>query len=148
MIDLSKMRPTVEGQYLLPSLTYGWNDELISALNASKVAPKTLDQYFNDWGVSISKPDKPRLKNTTSGRKLIKNLLSGSGAKILGIGETTEKAVKNATQGLHSEFKHLMPGQCANFPAYKWTYLQPDYLVLEQITMPDNSNICLILQRG
>lgn len=148
MIDLSKIRPTLEGQYLLPSLTFGWNDELISVLNASKVAPKTLDQYFNDWGVSISKPNKPRLKNTASGRKLIKNLLADSGAKILGIGETTEKAVKNATQDLHSEFKHLMPGQFANFPAYKWTYLQPDYLVLDQITMPDNSNICLILQRG
>lgn len=148
MIDTSKMRPTVEGQYLLPSLTYGWNDELISALNASKVAPKTLDQYLNDWDVNVSKYNKKRLKNTANGRKLIKNLLTNSGAKILGIGDTTEKAVKNATHILHNEFKHLMPGQCANFPAYKWTYLQPDYLILDQITMPDNSNIYLILQRG
>lgn len=148
MIDTSKMRPTVDGQYLLPSLTYGWNDELISTLNARKVTPKTLDQYFKSWNVNVSKHDKNRLKNTASGRELIKNLLTNRGAKILGIGKTTEKAVKNATQTLHSEFNHLMPGQCANFPAYKWTYLQPDYLVLEQITLPDNSNICLILQRG
>lgn len=148
MIDTSKMRPTVEGQYLLPSLTYGWNDELIKALKESSVTPKPLDQYFDYWDIQVLKRGKDRCKNTPRGREFIKDLLTSSGAKVLGIGDSIEKAVADATHELHYEFKHLMPGQCTNFPAYKWTYLQPDYLVLEQITMPDNSNICLILQRG
>lgn len=148
MIDTSKIRPTFEGQYLLPSLTYGWNDELIAALKKNSVAPKPLDQYFDYWGIQLSKRDKDRCTNTPHGREIIKSLLTSSGAKVLGIGGSVEKAVANATRKLNYEFKHLMPGQFANFPAYKWTYLQPDYLVLEQITMPDNSNICLILQRG
>lgn len=154
MIDISKIRPTYEGQYLLPSLTYGWNDELISALNANKVAPKPLDQYFDYWGIfdywgmQIPKRVKDRCKNTPHGREIIKDLLIGSGAKVLGIGNSVEKAVANATRKLNYEFKHIMPGQFANFPAYKWTYLQPDYLVLEQITLPDRSNVCLILQIG
>lgn len=148
MINISKIRPTYEGQYLLPSLTYGWNDELIEALKKNRVTTKPLVQYFNYWGIQLSKRDKDRCKNTPHGREIIKSLLTSSGAKVLGIGGSVEKAVANATRKLNCEFKHLMPGQFANFPAYKWTYLQPDYLVLEQITMPDNSNICLILQRG
>lgn len=148
MIDTSKMRPTVKGQYLLPSLTYGWNDELIKALKESSAMPKPLVQYFDYWGIQLSKSDKDRCKNTPHGREIIKNLLTNSGAKVLGIGDSVEKAVADATRKLNCEFKHLMPGQFANFPAYKWTYLQPDYLVLEQITMPNNSTICLILQRG
>lgn len=148
MINISKIRPTYEGQYLLPSLTYGWNDELIETLKKNSIAPKPLDQYFDYWGMQIPKRVKDRCKNTPHGRELIKDLLIGSGAKVLGIGDSIEKAVNSATRKLNYEFKHLMPGQFANFPAYKWTYLQPDYLVLEQIALPDNSNICLILQRG
>lgn len=148
MINISKIRPTYEGQYLLPSLTYGWNDELIEALKKNSITPKPLVQYFDCWGIQLSKRDKDRCKNTPHGREIIKSLLTSSGAKVLGIGDSIEKAVANATRKLNYEFKHLMPGQFANFPAYKWTYLQPDYLVLEQIATPDNSNICLILQRG
>lgn len=148
MINISKIRPTYEGQYLLPSLTYGWNDELIDALKKNSAKPKPLVQYLDYWGIQLSKRDKDRCKNTPHGRELIKSLLTSSGAKVLGIGDSVEKAVNSATRKLNYEFKHLMPGQFANFPAYKWTYLQPNYLVLEQIAMPDNSNICLILQRG
>lgn len=148
MINISKIRPTYEGQYLLPSLTYGWNDELIEALKKNCEAPKPLDQYFDYWGMRIPKHVKDRCKNTPHGREIIKDLLIGSGAKVLGIGSSVEKAVNSATRKLNCEFKHLMPGQFANFPAYKWTYLQPDYLVLEQITLPDRSNVCLILQIG
>lgn len=148
MINISKIRPTYEGQYLLPSLTYGWNDELIKALKESSAMPKPLDQYLDYWDVQVSKSDKDRCKNTPHGHEIIKDLLTNSGAKVLGIGSSVEKAVNSATRKLHYEFKHLMPGQFANFPVYKWTYLQPEYLVLDQITLPDNSNICLILQKG
>lgn len=148
MINISKIRSAYEGQYLLLSLTYGWNDELIKALKESSAMPKPLVQYFAYWGIQLSKSDKDRCKNTPHGREIIKSLLTSNGAKVLGIGSSVEKAVNSATRKLNYEFKHLMPGQFANFPACKWTYLQPDYLVLEQITMPDNSTICLILKRG
>lgn len=92
MIDTSKIRPTFKGQYLLPSLTYGWNDELIAALKKNSVAPKPLDQYFDYWGIQLSKRDKDCCTNTPHGRKIIKSLLTSSGAKVLGIGGSVEKS--------------------------------------------------------
>lgn len=147
-ITLDKIKDTTEGKYMVPSMAFGWNDELVGFLEQNKNTPVKLSDYLESWDAHLLTDDLKLCKNTPKGRNFIRQNLITVGGKVLGIGQTTAKAVCDATKRLNREYKTLMPGQYANFTAYKWTYLQPEYLVADQVILPDKSNVIIILQRG
>lgn len=127
-IDCSLIKPDpsnpVDGLYLNPRTTYGWNDELATVLK-HRALSNTMDvatmirEYVDDENVD------QYLAKVTSAKAAYQ--LFSSVIPSYGYGYTVEQAIKRATQRFNKQFKHLMPGQFSNATAYKWTYLNPEY---------------------
>lgn len=147
MLNLrNKIKQTPFGDYLLPSLARGAKQELISIIKTRNIKPIALADYAGTWDWQPSNSDLKLCKNTPKGRKFIRQNLTMHGAKILGIGKDAEHAYQDAVKRLNLEYKSLAPNQYANFDAYKWSYLDIDYLAFAQVNMPDKSKIVLIIQ--
>ena len=129
----------VEGDYLNPRQTFGWNDELVETLKTVETAPVEIHEFFNHLEAN---------KDTPKGRNALYETLSLLGIKSLGIGKDIKHAVDDATKRLNKVYKHLAIGQYANFTAMKWDYLNPDYLMVDQIALPNNKTLCIIEQIG
>ena len=138
----------VEGDYLNPRQTFGWNDELVETLKTVETAPVEMHEFFNHLEANLSESELEAIKDTPKGRNALYETLNSLGIKSLGIGKDIKHAVDDATKRLNKVYKHLAIGQYANFTAMKWDYLNPDYLMVDQIVLPNNKTLCIIEQLG
>lgn len=123
----------LDGLYLNPRATYGWNDELATVLkhralsNTMEVATM-IRECIDDENVD------QYLAKVTSAKAAYQ--LFSSVIPSYGYGYTVGQAIKQATRKFSSQFKHLMPGQFSNATAYKWTYLNPEYTSCLHVSDP------------
>lgn len=128
---------TWEGKSLNPRFTFGWNDQLISIIDNQEVAYDSVEELIKDTLtddptevqallMQFEKSPKPLTL-----AKIFKNYIP-----IYGWGADAKHAVQSATRNLNKEYKHLMAGQFENPTAYKWTYLNPEYLGIYKVHDP------------
>lgn len=103
-----------------------------------------LCDFYRD---AILSPMFPETRRICSGVRSYDDL-SAVGIKCLGIGKDTQHAVSDATKRLNAIYKRLAPGQYENFAAMKWSYLDPEYLIEDQVILPDHKILCIIEQLG
>lgn len=128
-IDLNLISHEPDGLYLNPRHTFGWNDYLLAQVAQTIVTYHSVHDFLLDLvtdneheaqGIQLAFDAQPTAQN-------LANILSHSDP-VYGYGSTTTEALRRATHRLNQKFKRLAPGQYANFPAFKWTYLDPEYL--------------------
>jgi hypothetical protein len=137
-----------EGPYLNPRDTFGWTEELVQYLESVKTAPAGLKEYLNNLEANLTDKELSKIKDTPKGRQALYDDLSAVGIKCLGIGKDTKHAVGDATKRLNAIYKRLAPGQYKNFAALKWSYLDPEYLIEDQVIVHDHKILCIIEQLG
>lgn len=131
------IQDTPAGKSLNHRVTFGWNDQLASIIDNQEVAYMSVEEFIKDIltddSVEVQKmlmqfeaSPKPRTL-----AKITSNYLS-----IYGYGNDAKHAIQSATRKFNREYKQLMPGQFENPTAYKWTYLNPEYLGIYKIDDP------------
>ena len=150
MIDTNLIQDNMyyEGPYLNPRATFGWNEELIRDLESDKTAPVGLKEYLYNLEANLTDKELSKIKDTPKGKQALYDDLSAVGIKCLGIGKDTNHAVGDATKRLNAIYKRLAPEQYGNFAAMKWSYLDPEYLIEDQVILPDHKILCIIEQLG
>lgn len=150
MIDTNLIQDNMyyAGPYLNPRDTFGWNEELVQDLESVKTAPVALKDYLDNLEANLTDKELSKIKDTPKGRQALYDDLSAVGIKCLGIGKDTKHAVGDATKRLNAIYKRLAPGQYANFAAMKWSYLDPEYLIEDQVILPNHKILCIIEQLG
>lgn len=130
------MQETPEGQSLNPRFTFGWNQQLAAYIDQEPGEASVQDlltNYVTDdpkevQALLIDFEAKPTAKT-------LANIL-GNTFSVCGYGIDGQHAVKSATRHFNQQYKHLMPGQFENATAYKWTYLNPEYLKIFKVEDP------------
>lgn len=136
--DINELiQDTPAGKSLNPRVTFGWKDQLENIIDNQEVAYMSVEEFIKDIltddPIEVQKmlmqfeaSPKPRTL-----AKLTSNYLS-----IYGYGTDAKHAIQSATRKFNREYKQLMPDQYENPTAYKWTYLNPEYLGIYKIDDP------------
>ena len=61
----------VEGDYLNPRQTFGWNDELVETLKTVETAPVEIHEFFNHLEANLSESELEAIKDTPKGRNAL-----------------------------------------------------------------------------
>jgi hypothetical protein len=138
-INTSLIKPDADnpryGLYLNPRETFGWNEQLIQLIEQTPEQP--LDSLLEEYQCLNTK----EMQENPTVKKLSE--LLNLEIPIYGIGKNSKQALNNATKKLNNQFKKLMFGQYSNAVAFKWTYLDPQYLKIIKTTISENQIIIL-----
>lgn len=148
-IDLSLIIREPDGLYLNPRHTFGWNDQLLAKVGQTIITYTSIHDFLLDLvtdneheaqGIQMAFDAQPTAQNLAS-------ILSHTDP-VYGYGATTAETLQRATRKLNQKFKRLAPGQYANFPAFKWTYLDPEYLHAYQIHDPSHQQTIVLFAKA
>lgn len=136
--DINELiQDTPAGKSLNPRVTFGWNDQLESIINNQEVAYMSVEEFIKDILTDDSvEVQKMLMQFEASPKPRTLAKLTSNYLPIYGYGNDAKHAIQSATRKFNREYKQLMPGQYENPTAYKWTYLNPEYLEIYKIDDP------------
>lgn len=136
--DINELiQDTPAGKSLNPRVTFGWNDQLANIIDNQEVAYMSVEEFIKDILTDDSaEVQKMLMQFEASPKPRTLAKLTSNYLPIHGYGTDAKHAIQSATRKFNREYKQLMSGQYENPTAYKWTYLNPEYLGIYKIDDP------------
>ena len=146
MIDTNLIQTDFTGAKTLnPRQTFGWNAELEQVINDYPVDWSSVTDFIKDvitYDPELLKQYLAQYRTQPKPETLAKILRNY--IPVYGYGHSAKSAVQSATRRFSQKFKRLMPGQYENLAAYKWEYLDPQFLGIYKIVTPNAKPIIII----
>lgn len=146
MIDTSLIKEDYFGAKTLnPRQTFGWNAELEQVINDYPVDWSSVTDFIKDvitYDPELLKQYLAQYRTQPKPETLAK--IMHNYIPVYGYGHSAKSAVQSATRQFSQKFKRLMPGQYENLAAYKWAYLDPQFLGIYKIATPNAKPIIII----
>lgn len=119
------MEKGIDGEYLNPKYTHGWNEEYLSFVksNAKNVDLRELINDNEIYADMVSSLNKKKSLNDKLG--IIRDELANV-YHVEGIGTTLNNLMKDFNKKYSDLLPKLAHGQYENMAALKWSYLIPD----------------------